>query len=418
MRRSSILPCLRRLLLVAALTMGSVAITSPASGAETAAQRYEQYRYALETINLTHKRFVARQNDFRSRASGCGEEWSPIPSPKCKKPVPYNHFDWTDDGCSGRNEIGPLSLAYRNLFNEPCRLHDFGYRNFGKGLALYKHEDMRARIDTRFLEEMSRLCSDKYGQWWNFQKRSECGRIALAVYTAVRNIPSNSFGLSGQPPPNPGQVPAPLPPLPPLPQQPLPPVAPLPSGPAKVTLAQGPAAPAGYRYAITLSGFTPGSAVSITCYDSVSPGGFYSFHLTADVAGGASTASYCYSGDGPDHWVIANGVQSNHATWGGGSPPPAPTTYAETTGSTSGTFTNYTNAGGSVGPTIGAQQTVQVACKLTGFAVANGNTWWYRIASAPWNNAYYAPADNFYNNGATSGSLAGTPWVDPAVPNC
>jgi hypothetical protein len=24
----------------------------------------------------------------------------------------------------------------------------------------------------------------------------------------------------------------------------------------------------------------------------------------------------------------------------------------------------------------------------------------------------------FYNNGATSGSLHGTPFVDPAVPNC
>jgi hypothetical protein len=27
-------------------------------------------------------------------------------------------------------------------------------------------------------------------------------------------------------------------------------------------------------------------------------------------------------------------------------------------------------------------------------------------------------ADAFYNNGATSGSLHGTPFVDPAVANC
>jgi hypothetical protein len=55
---------------------------------------------------------------------------------------------------------------------------------------------------------------------------------------------------------------------------------------------------------------------------------------------------------------------------------------------------------------------------VTGFRVANGNTWWYRIAQSPWNDNYYVSADAFYNNGQTSGSLAGTPWVDPAVPNC
>lgn len=92
----------------------------------------------------------------------------------------------------------------------------------------------------------------------------------------------------------------------------------------QVALAQGPTAPAGYRYAITLSGFAPGVGVSITCYDSVSPGGFYSFTLTTDGSGGASTASYCYSGDGPDHWVIAGGVESNHVSWGAAPPPPSP----------------------------------------------------------------------------------------------
>ena len=56
--------------------------------------------------------------------------------------------------------------------------------------------------------------------------------------------------------------------------------------------------------------------------------------------------------------------------------------------------------------------------KVQGFAVADGDTWWYRIASSPWNGAYYASADAFYNNGRTSGSLHGTPFVDNAVPNC
>lgn len=91
---------------------------------------------------------------------------------------------------------------------------------------------------------------------------------------------------------------------------------------------------------------------------------------------------------------------------------------AETTGGVTHTWSNPANAGGTQGPTIQGGQTVGIACKLQGFKVANGNPWWYRIASAPWNSQFYASADAFYNNGQTSGSLAGTPWVDPNVPDC
>ncbi|MGN6188278.1 MAG: M23 family metallopeptidase [Conexibacter sp.] len=97
------------------------------------------------------------------------------------------------------------------------------------------------------------------------------------------------------------------------------------------------------------------------------------------------------------------------------SPPP---TYGETVGGPTHTWTNWTNAGGTEGPTIASYTTVQIACKLPGFRVADGNTWWYRIASAPWNSQFYASADAFYNNGQTSGSLRGTPFVDPAVRDC
>lgn len=97
------------------------------------------------------------------------------------------------------------------------------------------------------------------------------------------------------------------------------------------------------------------------------------------------------------------------------SPPP---TWAETVGGVSHTWTNYTNAGGTQGPSIPAYTTVQIACRLQGFKVADGNTWWYRIASPPWSNTYYVSADAFYNNGQTSGSLVGTPFVDPNVALC
>jgi hypothetical protein len=98
--------------------------------------------------------------------------------------------------------------------------------------------------------------------------------------------------------------------------------------------------------------------------------------------------------------------------------PAAAGTYPETTGGDAHTWTNYANAGGYEGPTIPGHTTVQVTCALHGFAVANGNDWWYQIGSDPWNNKYYVSADAFYNNGQTSGSLVGTPYVDSNVPVC
>lgn len=206
-------------------------------------------------------------------------------------------------------------------------------------------------------------------------------------------------------------------------------VAPVPAAPVippSVALSQGPTAPYGYRYAISLSHFAPNSSISVNCYDSISSGGFFSFTMATDASGNSSTASQCYSADGPDHWVIAGGVASNHVQWTVAAPapvvvapPPAPApTWGETTGSVANTWTNYSNAGGSQGPGIGSNQTVAISCKVGGFRVADGNTWWYRIAQAPWSNQYFVSADAFYNNGATSGSLHGTPYYDPAVPNC
>jgi hypothetical protein len=98
-------------------------------------------------------------------------------------------------------------------------------------------------------------------------------------------------------------------------------------------------------------------------------------------------------------------------------PHPAPS-YLETTGGVTHTWTNYANAGGGEGPAIPSNVTVQIACKVPGFRVSDGNTWWYRIASSPWSGGYYASADAFYNNGQTSGSLHGTPFVDPNVADC
>jgi hypothetical protein len=92
--------------------------------------------------------------------------------------------------------------------------------------------------------------------------------------------------------------------------------------------------------------------------------------------------------------------------------------YPETTGGTANTWTDYKDAGGIAGKQIADHQTVDVTCRVKGFKVADGNKWWYEIASSPWDDDYYVPADAFYNNGDITGSLIGTPFYDPAVPVC
>jgi hypothetical protein len=100
------------------------------------------------------------------------------------------------------------------------------------------------------------------------------------------------------------------------------------------------------------------------------------------------------------------------------SPPP---TFAETPGPYGvATFTDYLNESGE-GPRIPEYETVQVQCRVEGYEPADHgipDNWYYRIASSPWDGAYYAYAEPFYNNGQTSGSLIGTPAVDASVPIC
>jgi hypothetical protein len=194
-------------------------------------------------------------------------------------------------------------------------------------------------------------------------------------------------------------------------------------------LDQGPAAPGGgYWYAVTLTGFPPSSSVPITCRDSVSPGGFLTFTMHTDIAGDAQSTSGCYSGDGPEHWVTAPSAESAHISWGSGSTAPAPTpspapapattwSEQETPNHPVNTFTNYHNASG-MGPAIASGQWVQVSCKVYDPTIASVNPdgYWYRIASSPWSNAYYSPANTFMNGDPYGGPY--THNTDFAVPNC
>lgn len=89
---------------------------------------------------------------------------------------------------------------------------------------------------------------------------------------------------------------------------------------------------------------------------------------------------------------------------------PGQTTHAEQEGHYgANTFTNPYNASG-MGPKIPAAAWVQVSCKVYAPAIqsANPDGYWYRIASSPWNNAYYAVANTFMN---------GDPWGGPYTHN-
>jgi hypothetical protein len=83
----------------------------------------------------------------------------------------------------------------------------------------------------------------------------------------------------------------------------------------KAVLTKGEPAPFGFWYAVVLSGFPANATVSVVCRDSADPGGFKTFAMTVDGSGRASTPRACYSGDGPEHWVTADGRESNRVTW-------------------------------------------------------------------------------------------------------
>lgn len=100
---------------------------------------------------------------------------------------------------------------------------------------------------------------------------------------------------------------------------------------------------------------------------------------------------------------------------------PAPSgpgsTWTETTGTPAHTWADPVQLTGA-GTPLGPRQSIQVSCRVRGYVVEDGDPWWYRIASAPWNGDYYATSDAFYNNGAVTGSVDTGVVVDEQVPMC
>lgn len=102
----------------------------------------------------------------------------------------------------------------------------------------------------------------------------------------------------------------------------------------------------------------------------------------------------------------------------GTNPPTGEGGLIEVSGGLAHTWSDYKTGEGEPGHRLAPEEEVKVSCRIRGFKVEDGNVWWYRIKSKPWNERFYATADAFYNDGERSGPLRETPFFDPSVPIC
>ena len=93
-------------------------------------------------------------------------------------------FDWSNDGCSAPL-VGDTGFSFN--FRDPCRRHDFGYRNlkvlekrYGKG-GTYWNSTSRRRVDHQFLADMKAHCRGRA-----LTLQVQCFSWAETFYTAVR----------------------------------------------------------------------------------------------------------------------------------------------------------------------------------------------------------------------------------------
>lgn len=95
-----------------------------------------------------------------------------------------------------------------------------------------------------------------------------------------------------------------------------------------------------------------------------------------------------------------------------------PVTFTETTGTPAHVWSDYRTASGGRGTPLQPRQSVQVSCRVRGYVVQDGDPWWYRLESSPWDGHYYATSDAFYNNGSDHGPVDNGVIVDEQVPLC
>jgi hypothetical protein len=110
--------------------------------------------------------------------------WLSLPRFIAARAVGDRWFDWSSDGCSAPL-VGDTGLSFN--FRDPCRRHDFGYRNLrllerryaaGDG---YWNGTNRLLVDRQFLADMKAHCRTRA-----LTLRVQCYGWAQAYYAAVR----------------------------------------------------------------------------------------------------------------------------------------------------------------------------------------------------------------------------------------
>lgn len=150
-----------------------VAVTSVLTVASPVfAGRLDSYRPAAHSASadwayVQKELFDVSLRDFVS-AIAAGDRW----------------YDWTSDGCSAPL-VGDTGMSFN--FRDPCRRHDFGYRNlqalerrYGKG-STYWNGTNRKRVDQQFLSDMKAHCQTRA-----ITLRLQCTGWAETFYAAVR----------------------------------------------------------------------------------------------------------------------------------------------------------------------------------------------------------------------------------------
>jgi hypothetical protein len=119
------------------------------------------------------------------------------------KAHPFKGISWDTNGCSVptsllkanyKTLIVGFSLDYSSVFKKSCDRHDFGYRNYGKGLKLERTDAQRAKIDRKLSDNMDLQCKKRFGhKVLEYAQRKTCFRVSGLFYRAVRAFGGSKF---------------------------------------------------------------------------------------------------------------------------------------------------------------------------------------------------------------------------------
>ena len=156
-----------RLAVLVAVTSVLTVVSPVAAGPVTSAPRAAHTAQADWAYVQQQLFQVSLQRFVRAATSASGDQW----------------FDWTTDLCSAPL-VGSTGLSFD--FRNPCRRHDFGYRNLRLLDRRYPGErhwtaTNRLRVDGLFLADMKAHCRTR-----SLLLQTQCFSWAHTYYLAVR----------------------------------------------------------------------------------------------------------------------------------------------------------------------------------------------------------------------------------------